>query len=62
MQDLLGESRTIALSFQNKFGEVIVCDLVEREMEQLQLDGESTVAMPIKPFEILTLKLVPLAP
>ena len=62
MQDLLGESRTIALSFQNKFGEVIVCDLVEREMEKLQLDGESTVAMPIKPFEILTLKLVPLSP
>lgn len=56
-QDVLGENRSIDLSFQQTIKEMVECDLLENELNKIQLFDHDTVAINVKPFEIYTLKL-----
>ena len=50
------ETKTVALQVDKKFQKAYICDMLEREEMELSLqDGK--LEFPIKPFEIITVKL-----
>ncbi len=55
MYEAYKERKTVELSIQNA-KEAVLCDLNEKEIETLNLNG-NVVTFPIKPFEIVTIKI-----
>jgi alpha-mannosidase len=55
MYEAYKERKQVELSIPNA-REAILCDLSENELQKLSLDG-GRVALSIKPFEIITLKI-----
>lgn len=57
-QDLLGKNRSVTLAFQKTLRKAVTCDLVERELQYLPPDDDSSLTVALKAFEIRTLKLI----
>ena len=55
MYDACNRKATVDVTFGFTPKRVTLCDLMEKELEQLQLRG-NTVTLPIKPYEIVTIK------
>ena len=56
LYDSFDRRSTATLNVAPGFQKAYLCDLMENELEQLPFDGK-TVAVPVKNFEIITLKL-----